>query len=58
MEQCAKGQATPEEQKEIRNREHRGAGRKQKDVQYCTELKSTALESVGTWVVLDDHVLI
>ncbi|KAG1902642.1 uncharacterized protein F5891DRAFT_1022595 [Suillus fuscotomentosus] len=46
MEQCAKGQATPEEQKEIRNREHRGAGRKQKDVQYCTELKSTALESV------------
>ncbi|KAG2144729.1 uncharacterized protein EDB93DRAFT_533364 [Suillus bovinus] len=46
MEQCAKGQATPQEQKEIRNKEHSGAGRKRKDVQYCTELKSTALVSV------------
>ncbi|KAG1871608.1 hypothetical protein F4604DRAFT_1768978 [Suillus subluteus] len=45
MDQCAKGKATPEEQ-EIRNREHSGADRKRKDVKYCTELKSTALEIV------------
>lgn len=45
MDQCAKGQATPEEQ-ELRNREHSGADRKLKNVKYCTELKTTALESV------------
>lgn len=45
MDQCAKGQATPEEQ-EIRNKEHSGADRKMKNVKYCTELKTTALESV------------
>jgi hypothetical protein len=45
MDQCARGQATPEEQ-ELRNREHSGAGRKLKNVKYCTELKTTALESV------------
>jgi hypothetical protein len=47
MEHCAKGQATSKEQ-EIRNKEHGDTGRKQKDIKYCTELKSTALESVGT----------
>lgn len=46
MEQCTKGQANLKEQQEIRNREHSGAGRKLKDVKYCTELKSTALEFV------------
>ncbi|KAG2141054.1 hypothetical protein DEU56DRAFT_797004 [Suillus clintonianus] len=45
MDQCAKGQASPEEQ-QIRNREYSGASRKMKDVKYCTELKSTALEVV------------
>jgi hypothetical protein len=57
MDQCAKGQATPEEQ-ELRNREHSGADRKMKNVKYCTELKTTALESVGTWVVVNHHVSI
>ncbi|KAG1718293.1 hypothetical protein EDB19DRAFT_952071 [Suillus lakei] len=46
MEQCARGQASPEEQQEIRNREHSGAGRKLKDVESCAKLKSTALEIV------------
>ncbi|KAG2125858.1 hypothetical protein BD769DRAFT_1640377 [Suillus cothurnatus] len=45
MDQCAKGQATQEEQ-EIRNKEHSGADKKRKDVKYCAELKSTALETV------------
>ncbi|KAG2129991.1 hypothetical protein BD769DRAFT_1453255, partial [Suillus cothurnatus] len=45
MDQCAKGQATREEQ-EIRNKEHSGADKKRKDVKYCAELKSTALETV------------
>lgn len=57
MDQCAKGQATEKEQ-EIRNREHSGADRKMKNVKYCTELKTTALESVGTWVIVDHHVSI
>jgi hypothetical protein len=57
MDQCAKGQATPEEQ-EIRNKEHRGADKKRKNVKYCAELKDTALETVGMWVVVDNHVLI
>ncbi|KAG2107834.1 hypothetical protein BD769DRAFT_1500263 [Suillus cothurnatus] len=45
MDQCTKGQATREEQA-IRNKEHSGAHKKRKDVKYCAELKSTALETV------------
>ncbi|KAG2138221.1 hypothetical protein BD769DRAFT_1434765, partial [Suillus cothurnatus] len=45
MDQCAKGQATREEQ-EIRNKECSGADKKWKDVKYCAELKSTALETI------------
>lgn len=45
FEQLGKGEATKEEQ-EIRNREHRGASKKLKDVEYCAEQKTTDLELV------------
>ncbi|KAG0706642.1 hypothetical protein DFH29DRAFT_900607 [Suillus ampliporus] len=45
MEQCANGEASQEEQ-EIRNKEHSGAGKKLKDVEYCAELKSNTLTQV------------
>jgi hypothetical protein len=54
LEQLVNGEATPEEQ-EIRNREHRGASKKLKDVEYCAEQKSTDLELVGTWVLVSSH---
>ncbi|KAJ8592837.1 hypothetical protein M405DRAFT_931233 [Rhizopogon salebrosus TDB-379] len=45
LEQLVNGEATPEEQ-EIRNREHRAASKKLKDVEYCAEQKGTDLELV------------
>lgn len=49
FEDIGKGEATPEEQ-EIRNREHRAASKKEKNVEYCAEKKVTDLDLVGTWV--------
>ncbi|KAG1730664.1 uncharacterized protein EDB91DRAFT_1059251, partial [Suillus paluster] len=53
MEQCKNGESSPAEQ-EIRNREHGGAGKKLKDVEYCAELKSNTLQQVA----LNDMVVV
>ena len=56
FEQLGRGEATPEEQ-QIRNIEHSGTRKKQKNVKYCAEKKFNDLEQVSTLVFVASHEL-